>query len=359
MKASARRGRAGGRAASRSRRRRAVGRQHRSVRGEVAQQDGRTTGRRVRTRPDPDACSGRRVFGEGEREARRAGAVSSSRRARAAWLELRVAGIVAATRALRDVAAARAERVRFPSIARSRGALDRLSLLLVAGSCSRAARRLHRGLARWPRARDPEPVPALGWRCRPAHPAARRRSTRRCASCAKRSASPRRPESRRFARDIDAPSSGARVCSFFELGLDAPIERRVDRREVVWAGSGDAGRGAAAGLRRPCAPISKRAWAIGAARRAAQAPSPPRGTSPPEIGGRFRIARGKRSTSHSTTLRPTPRTPRFWRSTTARGGSRRCSPGRAPMPRSLRRAGIGVAVITPPAVAASDSGRDR
>jgi 8-oxo-dGTP diphosphatase len=45
------------------------------------------------------------------------------------------------------------------------------------------------------------------------------------------------PESLRFVRDIPTTFEWKRdVCSFFELRLDAPIEPRVDRREVVWAG---------------------------------------------------------------------------------------------------------------------------
>jgi 8-oxo-dGTP pyrophosphatase MutT (NUDIX family) len=45
------------------------------------------------------------------------------------------------------------------------------------------------------------------------------------------------PEALRFVRDIPTTFEWKRdVCAFFELVLDAPIEPRADRREVVWAG---------------------------------------------------------------------------------------------------------------------------
>lgn len=45
------------------------------------------------------------------------------------------------------------------------------------------------------------------------------------------------PGSLRFVRDIPSRFEWKRdICSFFEIHLDAPIEPRVDRREVVWAG---------------------------------------------------------------------------------------------------------------------------
>ena len=44
------------------------------------------------------------------------------------------------------------------------------------------------------------------------------------------------PESMRFVREIPTVFEWKRdVCSLFELHLDAPVEPRVDRREVVWA----------------------------------------------------------------------------------------------------------------------------
>ena len=45
------------------------------------------------------------------------------------------------------------------------------------------------------------------------------------------------PDALRFVREIPATFEWKRDrCSFFELHLDAPLEPRVDRREVVWAG---------------------------------------------------------------------------------------------------------------------------
>jgi len=45
------------------------------------------------------------------------------------------------------------------------------------------------------------------------------------------------PEAMRFVREIPTTFEWKRdICSLFELHLDAPIEPRVDRREVVWAG---------------------------------------------------------------------------------------------------------------------------
>lgn len=44
-------------------------------------------------------------------------------------------------------------------------------------------------------------------------------------------------EDLRFVREIPSRFEWKRdLCAFFEIHLDAPIEPRVDRREVIWAG---------------------------------------------------------------------------------------------------------------------------